>query len=334
MQIGTTLTRFLIEKQREFKSATGDFTGLLCEITTAAKIISRQVNQAGLIDILGYDGGINVHGEKTQKLDVFANETFLKVLSHTGHLIGIASEELEGIYQIPEPYAKGKYVLLLDPLDGSSNIDVNVTIGSIFAIYRRKSLGTEATLEDFLQAGSQMVCGGYIVYGSSTMMVYSTGFGVHGFTLDPGIGEFLLSHENIQIPAAGKIYSANESNTPNWNDGIQRFIETVKRDRYTARYVGSLVADFHRNLLKGGIYLYPGDRVNPEGKLRLLYEASPLAFIVEQASGAASDGERRILDVVPGSLHQRTPLFIGSRKDVEQVEALLHSSAHSLGDPL
>ncbi|HET6371347.1 MAG TPA: class 1 fructose-bisphosphatase, partial [Nitrospiria bacterium] len=293
MQIGTTLTRFLIEKQREFKSATGDFTGLLSEITTAAKIISREVNKAGLINILGYDGGINIHGEKTQKLDVFSNETFVKIMSHTGHLIGIASEELEGISQIPEPYPKGKYVLLLDPLDGSSNIDVNITIGSIFGIYRRKGKGSEAVMEDFLQPGRDLVCGGYIVYGSSTMMVYSTGYGVHGFTLDPGIGEFLLSHENIEIPPTGKTYSANESNASNWNEGIRKYIDAVKGEGYTSRYVGSLVADFHRNLLRGGIFLYPADKKNPMGKLRLLYEAVPLAFVAEQASGAASDGERR-----------------------------------------
>jgi fructose-1,6-bisphosphatase I len=331
MQIGTTLTRFLIEKQREFKSATGDFTGLLSEITTAAKIISREVNKAGLINILGYDGGINIHGEKTQKLDVFSNETFVKIMSHTGHLIGIASEELEGISQIPEPYPKGKYVLLLDPLDGSSNIDVNITIGSIFGIYRRKGKGSEAVMEDFLQPGRDLVCGGYIVYGSSTMMVYSTGYGVHGFTLDPGIGEFLLSHENIEIPPTGKTYSANESNAVNWIEGIRKYVDAVKAEGYTSRYVGSLVADFHRNLLRGGIFLYPADKKNPMGKLRLLYEAVPLAVVAEQASGAASDGERRILDVKPESLHQKTPLIIGSREDVKRVEVLCASSAKSAG---
>jgi fructose-1,6-bisphosphatase I len=325
MQIGTTLTRFLIEKQREFKSATGDFTGLLSEITTAAKIISREVNKAGLINILGYDGGINVHGEKTQKLDVFANETFLKVLSHTGHLIGIASEEMEGIYQIPDPYPRGKYALVLDPLDGSSNIDVNITIGSIFGIYRRKSAGPMATMEDFLQPGKDLICGGYIVYGSSTMMVYSTGYGVHGFTLDPGIGEFLLSHENLQTPSSGKTYSANESNAANWQEGLRKFIEEAKADGYTSRYVGSLVADFHRNLLKGGIFLYPADRKSPKGKLRLLYEAVPLAFVAHEASGGASDGERSILEIQPESLHQRTPLIIGSREDVKRAEALCAS---------
>ena len=333
MQIGTTLTRFLIEKQRELKGTSGDFTGLLSEITTAAKIISREVNQAGLINILGYDGGINVHGERTQKLDLFANDTFLRVLSHTGHLIGIASEEMEGIYQIPDHYPKGKYVLLVDPLDGSSNIDVNITIGSIFAIFRRKSTGSSATMEDFLQPGSQLICGGYTVYGSSTMMVYSTGDGVHGFTLDPGIGEFLLSHENIQIPAKGKIYSANESNAANWDPGIQKFVEAAKREGYTSRYVGSLVADFHRNLLKGGIFLYPSDPKHPKGKLRLMYEAMPLAFVAEQACGAASNGERRILDIVPESFHQHTPLIIGSREDVKRAEALAVSPESGAKNP-
>lgn len=322
MQLGMTLTRFLIEKQREFRSATGDFTGLLSDITTIAKIISREVRKAGLIDILGYYGTQNIQGEMVQKLDIFANETFLKILSHTGHLIGLASEEMEEIRQIPEGYPKGKYVLLFDPLDGSSNIDANITIGSIFSIYRRKSTGEKATEEDFLQPGRNLVCGGYIVYGSSTMLVYSTGYGVHGFTLDPSIGEFLLSHENIQTPAKGKIYSANESNAANWNPGLQRFIDEIKGEGYTTRYVGSLMADFHRNLLKGGIFLYPADRKNARGKLRLLYEAAPLAFIAEQASGSATDGERRILDIQPETLHERTPLIIGSREDVKRADAL------------
>lgn len=321
MELGTTLTRFLIEQQRKYPEATGDFTGLLADIATAGKIISREVNKAGLIDILGYQGGKNVHGEHVQKLDLFANDTFLKTLSHTGHLIGIASEEMEGIYQIPDPYPKGKYVLLMDPLDGSSNIDVNISIGSIFSIYRRKSAGSHAMMEDFLQPGRDLVGAGYIIYGSSTMMVYSTGYGVHGFTLDPSIGEFLLSHEGIRIPPKGSIYSVNEGNTLIWADGIKRYVQEAKKEGKTARYVGSLVSDFHRSLLKGGIFLYPADSRNPEGKLRLLYEAAPMAFIVEQAKGRASTGSQLILDIRPEKLHQRVPLMIGSPEDVKQAEA-------------
>lgn len=323
MELGTTLTRFLIERQRKYPQATGDFTGLLSEIATAAKIISREVNKAGLIDILGYQGSQNVHGEKVQKLDLFANETFIKTLSHTGHLIGVASEEMEEIYQIPDPYPKGKYVLLMDPLDGSSNIDVNISIGSIFSIHRRKSEGPRATMDDFLQPGRNQVGAGYIIYGSSTMMVYSTGYGVHGFTLDPSIGEFLLSHEDIRIPAKGAIYSVNEGNAAIWSDGVKRYIEGVKKEGMTARYVGSLVADFHRNLLKGGVFLYPADSKNPRGKLRLLYEAAPLAFVVDQAFGKATDGDRPILDIQPEKLHQRVPLIIGSPEDVARAEAVL-----------
>jgi fructose-1,6-bisphosphatase I len=323
MEIGTTLTRFLLEDQRRYPMATGDFTSLLVQVTTAAKIISREVNKAGLIDILGYQGVTNVHGESVQKLDQFANETFLRTVCHTGHLIGVASEEMENIYQIPGIYPKGKYVFVMDPLDGSSNIDVNISIGSIFAIYRRVSTGSEATLGDFLQRGRAQVCAGYIIYGSSTMMVYTTGFGVHGFTLDPGIGEFLLSHENIQIPSRGSIYSINEGNADRWDDGIRSYVEHARKGGKTARYVGSLVADFHRNLLKGGIFLYPSDHKNKNGKLRLLYEAAPLSFIIEQAKGKGIDGHQPILDIVPDHLHQRVPLIIGSPEDVEDVHQSL-----------
>jgi len=323
MELGTAFTQFLIEQQRKYPSATGDFTSLLSEIATAAKVLSREVNKAGLIDILGYHGGLNVHGEVVQKLDQFANDTFIRILRHTGHLIGIASEEMEDPYQIPDPYPKGKYVFLMDPLDGSSNIDVNISIGSIFSIYRRKSVGDLATMEDFLQKGRDQVCAGYIIYGSSTMMVYTTGFGVHGFTLDPSIGEFLLSHENIRIPSRGAIYSINEGNDAIWGDGVGQYVKQVKKEGKSARYVGSLVADFHRNLLKGGIFLYPADAKNKNGKLRLLYEASPLAFIVEQAQGKGSDGRQMILDIVPEKLHQRVPLIIGSEEDVDEANRTL-----------
>ncbi len=318
MELGTTLTQFLIEQQRKYPKATGDFTSLLADIATAGKVLSREVNKAGLIDILGYQGNMNVHGEKVQKLDQFANDTFIKTLCHTGHLIGIASEEMEEIYQIPDSYSKGKYIFLMDPLDGSSNIDVNISIGSIFSIYRRKSSGAVATMDDFLRKGREQVCAGYIIYGSSTMMVYTTGFGVHGFTLDPSIGEFLLSHENIQTPSRGSIYSINEGNSAAWENGVGRYIDHVKKEGKSARYVGSLVADFHRNLLKGGIFLYPTDRKNPNGKLRLLYEAAPLSFVIEQAQGKGTNGHQPILDIVPKGLHQRVPLIIGSSEDVEE----------------
>jgi fructose-1,6-bisphosphatase I len=324
-QLGTTLTRFLIDAQRKYPGATGDFTALLSEISTAARIISREVNKAGLIDLLGYQGNVNVHGEAVQKLDQFANDTFIRALSHTGFLAGMASEEMEDVYQIPDPYPKGKYIFLMDPLDGSSNIDVNISIGSIFAIYRRKSTGPQATMDDFLQKGREQVCAGYIIYGSSTMLVYTTGYGVHGFTLDPSIGVFLLSHENIKIPSRGGIYSINEGNEAAWAPEVRRYVAQAKSNGKSARYVGSLVADFHRNLLKGGIFLYPADSKNKKGKLRLLYEASPLAFIVEQAAGKGTNGHQSILDIQPETLHQRVPLVIGSPEDVDEARFSDHS---------
>ncbi len=329
MEKGTTLTRFLIEEQREHPEATGDFSELLAELTTAAKIIAREVNKAGLADILGITGRINVHGEAVQKLDEFANATIIRTVDHTGHLAGLASEEMETIYHIPDRHPLGKYILFFDPVDGSSNIDVNVNIGTIFSIYRKKSGGDGATEEDFLQKGSAQLCAGYVIYGSSTMLVYTTGQGVHGFTLDPTIGEFLLSHEDISIPRRGNIYSANESYYPHWDPGVRRYLDHLKEKDaktgrpYTARYIGSLVADFHRNLLKGGVFLYPADTKSPNGKLRLMYEAAPLAFIAEQAGGRASTGHRRILDIVPTELHQRVPLIIGSPEDVEEAEAFI-----------
>ncbi len=327
MELGSTLTQFLIEQQWKFKKSTGEFTGLLADIATAAKVISRKVKKAGLNDILGDQGGKNVHGEQVQKLDLFANDAFIRALSPAGQLIAIASEEMKDPHQISEKAPKGKYVLLMDPLDGSSNIDVNISIGSIFSIYRRKSNGARATMEDFLQPGRLQVCAGYILYGSSTMLIYTTGFGVHGFTLDPGIGEFLLSHENMLIPEEGKIYSINESYASRWDEGTRTYVEEAKKGGKTARYVGSLVADFHRNLLKGGIFLYPADSHNPDGKLRLLYEASPLAYIVEQAGGKATTGHDLILDVTPKKLHQKVPLIIGSKKDVEHAEACLNTQS-------
>jgi len=318
MPIGTTLTKFLLEEQRGHANSSGNFTSLFSDLVIAAKLISREVNKAGLIDILGATGSQNTHGEEVQKLDEFANSAFIKTMEHGGHLAGMASEEMEEILKIDRKYPRGSYLLLFDPLDGSSNIDVNVSVGTIFSILRHTGEG-DATLKDFLKPGIEQVCAGYILYGSSTMLVYTTGHGVHGFTLDPSVGEFLLSHRDIRIPERGKIFSINEGNARRWFPGTKLYIDRLKDDEaHTARYVGSLVSDFHRNLMKGGVFLYPADKKATRGKLRLMYEANPLAFIVEQAGGAASTGEERILEVAPTELHQRVPLIIGSRLDVEE----------------
>ena len=320
-----TIQRHIVEQERLYPKATGDFTGLLWDLTLAAKTISREVNKAGLADILGLTGEQNVHGEVVKKLDVYANERICKAMDHGGHLCIMASEENEDIIPIPDEFPKGKYVLLFDPLDGSSNIDANVSVGTIFSIHKRKTPGKEATIEDCLRKGAEQVAAGYIVYGSSTMMVYTTGSGVHGFTLDPSIGEFLLSHESIKIPSKGKIYSINEGNASTWDEGTKKYIAYLKESDqttgrpYSLRYIGSLVADFHRNLLYGGIFLYPADCKDPKKpkpKLRLLYEAAPLAFIVEQAGGIASTGKERIMDIQAAELHQKVPLIIGSKEDV------------------
>lgn len=323
------LTKFLLLEQRRYPGSTGKFTGLFSDLVLAAKTISREVNKAGLINILGKTGTTNVQGEEVQKLDEYANTTIVETMEHGGHLAGMASEEVEDIIKIPDRFPKGGYMLLFDPLDGSSNIDVNISVGTIFSILKRNSGDGEDLTADFLRPGVEQVCSGYIIYGSSTMLVYTTGHGVHGFTLDPSVGEFLLSHEDIKQPERGKIYSINEGNTSKWLNGTKNYIESVKKKGYTARYVGSLVADFHRNLLKGGIFLYPADSKNKNGKLRLLYEANPLAFIVEQAGGKASTGNKRILEVEPHELHQRTPLIIGSRLDVEEAEEYWKKAAKS-----
>ena len=316
MTIGTTLTQFLLNEQRNYPKSTGNFTALFSDLMVAAKIISREVNKAGLIDILGAANYTNVQGEDVQKLDEYANDTLIKVMEHGGHLSGMASEEVADVIPIPDDMPKGEYLLLFDPLDGSSNIDVNISVGTIFSILKCQPGECMGTLKDFLKAGIEQVCAGYIVYGSSTILVYTTGHGVHGFTLDPSVGEFLLSNEDIRIPEKGNIYSINEANANRWHKGTAEYIEKIKLDTdhpKTARYVGSLVSDFHRNLLKGGVFLYPADTKNSDGKLRLLYEANPLAFIVEQAGGRASSGDKRILEIKPGELHQRTPLIIGSK---------------------
>ncbi len=325
-----TLTRHIIEEQRKYPEATGKFTDLMNDIAFAAKLISYHVNKAGLMEILGETGNINVQGEVVKKLDVFANETLVKALDHNGHTCVMASEEEKDVISIPEEYPLGKYVVVFDPLDGSSNIDANVSVGTIFSIYNRVSPdGRPGRLEDCLQAGKRQVCAGYVIYGSSTMLVYTTGNGVHGFTLDPSYGEFVLSHPNIRIPKKGKIYSVNESYFEFWDEPIKQYVQYIKQvDGDTnrpmnSRYIGSLVSDFHRNLLYGGIFLYPPSVKAPSGKLRLLYEANPLAFIVEQAGGKAIDGKRRIMDIVPEKLHQRVPLYIGSEDDVKMVEEFI-----------
>ncbi len=328
-----TLYRHIIDEERKYPSATGQLSDLLADIALACKLISLEVNRAGLIDILGFTGDENVHGEQVKKLDEFAHNTLVRSMEVSGHLCAIASEESEDFIPVSEKFMgerpMSKYICHFDPLDGSSNIDANISIGTIFSIYKRVSKSGPGTLEDCLQCGDQQVAAGYIIYGSSTIMVYTTGQGVHGFTLDPTVGEFLLFYENIQIPKKSKTYSINEGNYSKWDKDLQRYVNDLKSDNkekgrpYTARYVGSLVADFHRNLLYGGLFMYPADKKNQKGKLRLLYEANPLAFIIEQAGGRASNGKERILDVVPLDLHQRTPLFIGSEEDVLEAERYL-----------
>jgi fructose-1,6-bisphosphatase I len=323
-QRGFTIERHILEGQLAAKGATGELTALLQQITLCSKIIASRVNMAGLADVLGLTGETNVQGEEVQKLDELANTTLIRILSRGGRACVLGSEEENEPIFAPEGYPQGKYVVLFDPLDGSSNIDVNVSIGTIFSIHERRSpVGQKGRVEDLLQVGTKQVVAGYIIYGSSTMFVYTAGQGVHGFTLDPSVGEFFLSHVNIRMPERGAYYSVNEGNAATWSDGVRSWVEWMKKpDKsighpYSARYVGSLVADFHRTLLKGGVFAYPPDTKNPHGKLRLMYEAAPLAMLAEQAGGAASTGDARILDIVPGELHQRVPLYIGSKGDVE-----------------
>jgi len=327
MQVVKTLGQFIIEKQEDFPYAKGELSRLLRDIGIAAKIVNREVNKAGLVDILGAVGNTNVQGEEQKKLDVFANEQFIAALSSGGECCGIASEENEDIIKINNTVSKNaKYVVTMDPLDGSSNIDVNVSIGTIFSIYRRVSISGECTMEDFMQKGTEQVAAGCITYGSSTMLMYTTGKGVNGFTLDPSIGEFCLSHPNMKTPDQGFIYSINEGNYVHFPEGVKKFIKYCQEEDdatkrpYSSRYIGSLVADFHRNLLKGGIFIYPTTAKSPKGKLRLLYECNPLAFLIEQAGGVASTGFKRILEVQPTELHQREPIFIGSKNMVKLAE--------------
>lgn len=328
----TTIERWILDQEDKYPEATGELSNLLYDIALAAKIIAASIRRAGLVNILGSAGNTNVQGEEQQKLDVFANETMTNALNHTGRVCVMASEEDEMIIPVPDQYAPGKYAVLYDPLDGSSNIDVNGAVGTIFSVYRRISHEGKGSLADVLQPGCKQVAAGYVIYGSSTMLIYSTGQGVAGFTLDPSIGEFLLSHPKIVTPRVGKYYSVNESNFARWTKGTQWAVRGFHGDRpweipgKNSRYIGSLVADFHRNLLAGGIFMYPADTKNPKGKLRLLYEASPMAFIAEQAGGSATDGTRRILDIIPADLHERTPLVIGSREDVGYVADTLRQT--------
>ncbi len=331
-QIGTTLTHHVLREQREHAQRTGeqpagDFSELLNQIAVAGKIISAEVNMAGLADILGVAGRTNVQGEEVMKLDDFANKTIVEVLRRSGQVCIMTSEEVEDPIEVPEPYFPGKYALAFDPLDGSSNIDVNVSIGTIFSIHRRRDEeGQPGNVGDLLRPGSELAGAGDIIYGSSTMLVYTTGNGVHGFTLDPSVGEFLLSHENIRIPEKCGTYSTNEGNSSKWTTATRQYVDRVSNPGegnlcgMRSRYIGSLVADFHRNLMKGGVFLYPADAKSGKGKLRLLYEAAPLAFVALHAGGYASTGFESILDMKPEELHQRVPLVIGNRDAVEAYE--------------
>lgn len=325
-----TLGEFIIENQEEFKYSSGELSRLINSIRLAAKVVNHEVNKAGLVDILGAAGDTNVQGEDQQKLDVYANDAFIKTLTNREIVCGIASEEEDDFITIQgrNKMNDNKYVVLIDPLDGSSNIDVNVSVGTIFSIYRRVTApGTPVTIADFLQPGNQQVAAGYIIYGTSTMIVYSTGHGVNGFTLSPAIGTYYLSHPNMRFPKQGSIYSVNEGNYIHFPQGVKDYIKYCQREEedrpYTSRYIGSLVSDFHRNMIKGGIYIYPNTSKNPQGKLRLLYECNPMAYIAEQAGGKASNGFESILDIQPTELHQRVPFFCGNKEMVETAEEFM-----------
>jgi len=321
-----TIQRYIAQEERMHPEATGEFSTLLRNLALAVKIVSREVRRAGLVDILGRAESTNPSGEDVKKLDVFANQMIINALESGGQLCVMASEENESIIPIPEEFPCGKYAMLFDPLDGSSNIEANVTIGTVFSIFRRVSDGCRGTDADVVQPGIKQVAAGYIMYGSSTILVFTTGNGVQGFTLDPTIGSFLLSHPNMTIPSRGNIYSVNEGNRLQWDEGFQRYVhflqsnDTVHGKPYKARYVGSMIADVHRTLLYGGVFAYPSDHANPNGKLRLMYEANPMAFVIEQAGGRATDGAERILEIVPTDVHQRVPLLLGSADDVREAE--------------
>ena len=326
-----TLEQFIIESEAAYPLATGEFSQLLRDIALAAKLVNREVNKAGLVDILGLTGETNVQGEKVQKLDIFANDHFIHALMVGGQVCVIGSEENEDVIPVETMQSKNaRYVVLMDPLDGSSNIDVNVSVGTIFSVYERISpRGNPGNLEDCMQKGAKQTAAGYVIYGSSTMIVYTTGHGVNGFTLDPSIGEFLLSHPNIKVPEKCNIYSLNEGNYRKFEPGLKEYLRHIKGKYdptvrpYSSRYIGSLVADFHRNLLRGGVFIYPAFIDDPKGKLRLMYEANPMALLIEQAGGVATDGANRILDIEPEDLHQRTPLYVGNHYEVELIHQYL-----------
>lgn len=329
----TTLNEFIIKRQADFPYAKGELSRLLHHVGVAAKIVNKKINKAGLVDILGEAGDVNVQGEEVKRLDVFANDQFIGAMRVSGECCAVASEENQEIITFDDGLAlDGNYVFCMDPLDGSSNIDVNVSVGTIFSIYRRISTrGTRAQLSDFLQPGVKQVAAGYIIYGSSTMLVYTTGRGVNGFTLDPSIGEFCLSNPDIKTPDNGSIYSINEGNYIHFPQGVKKYIkycqeiDTETNRPYTSRYIGSLVSDFHRNLLKGGIFIYPPTQSAPRGKLRLIYECNPISFLAEQAGAKASTGAQRVLDVIPRDLHERVPFYVGSKNMVEKVEEFLQN---------
>jgi len=331
-----TIDRYIIEQERLYPQATGELSGILYDLALAAKMIANKVRRAGLADVLGATDEVNVQGETQQKLDVLANTIIIKALDHGGRLAAMASEEEADIIQIPDKFRTGKYVILFDPLDGSSNIDVNVPVGTIFSVLRKVSDGSRGEMVDMLQPGRRQVAAGYVIYGSSTMLVYTTGQGAHGFTLDPSLGEFLLSHPNIRIPPRARYLSVNDSYETAWDEPTRQLIRRYRgidgaRKPLSGRYVGSLVADFHRNLLGGGVFAYPANAQSRRGKLRLLYEANPLALVCEQAGGAASDGRTSVLDVQPTELHQRTPLFIGSAEEVALAQSMLAGQLHGVG---
>ncbi len=322
----TTLSRHVLQQLQSFSADAQDLSALMSRIALAGKIIARRLSRAGLLEgALGFTGGENVQGESVKKMDVYANEVFISVFKQSGLVCRLASEEMEKPYYIPENCPLGRYTLLYDPIDGSSNVDININVGSIFAVRQQEGEDLDGTASDLLQSGRKLIAAGYILYGPSTMLIYSIGKGVHAFTLDPSLGEFILSSENIQMPAHGPIYSTNEGNFWQWDESIRDYIRYVHRhEGYTARYSGALVGDFHRILFQGGVFLYPGTVKKPEGKLRLLYETAPLAFLAEQAGGRASTGTQEILDAVPEKLHARTPLIIGSKEDVALVESFIH----------
>jgi fructose-1,6-bisphosphatase I len=332
-QFPLTLSRFIIRSQTEHPGATGEFSSLLSQIGLVGKVIAHDLRRAGLINILGTTGETNVQGETVKKLDEIANDTFLRAFQGDGLVCALGSEEMEQMVPLPENWPQGKYMLLFDPLDGSSNTDCNMPLGSIFSVLKHTRTDRPPAESDLLKKGIEQVAAGYLLFGSSTMLMYTAGHGVHGFTLDPSIGEYLLSHERIRIPERGKVYATNEGNRHKWTPGMQKYIEFLKTpDKatgrpYSGRYSGCLVADVHRILLGGGVYLYPGEVDKPEGKLRLLYEANPLGMVVEQAGGRASTGTMRILDIEPKRLHQRVPLIIGSQGDVDTVEAFIQGRA-------